>query len=232
MKLIGIVGRVYYNRDLQNIIQLNDSLRRVLANYSDVVSILLLPTNYCIYSNIEMGYDKIDEVDREKLDYILDKCDGFIVPGGTYFYKFDEYVINYAIRNKKPLLGICAGFQAVCSMYSTNRDRFDMTKKLNNDNHYGMENSYVHNNIIINNTLLFDIIGRNKIKVNSLHHDYIDFDMKELIVSSYSEDGIIEAVELDNHPFFLGIQWHPEYLDDDVSRRIFDKFIDSIKELQ
>ena len=45
MNLIGIVGRVYYNRDEQQIVQVNDAIRKVLASYDDVVSVLLLPTN-------------------------------------------------------------------------------------------------------------------------------------------------------------------------------------------
>ena len=225
MKIIGIIGRVYYNKDNQEIIQLNDYLRRILSNYKEIVSILLLPTNNDNYIDIGMGNDNID---KEKLEYILDKCDGFIIPGGTYWYNFDEYVIEYAIKSKKPILGICAGFQAMCSMFSIDRDKFDMTLKLNSDNHYGRQDEYVHENIIINNTLLKEIIGKDKILVNSLHHDYIDFPMNDLIVSSISHDNVIEAIELSNHPFFLGIQWHPEYLLDDSSKKIFDYFIDKI----
>lgn len=225
MKLIGIVGRVYYNKDNQEIIQLNDYIRRILSNYKDIVPILLLPTSNNNYIDIGMGNDNID---KEKLDYILDKCDGFIIPGGTYWYNFDEYVINYSIKNKKPILGICAGFQAMCSMFSINRDKFDMTKKLNNDNHYGKQDKYIHENTIKNNTLLKEIIGKDKIMVNSIHHDYIDFNMKDLTISSISNDNIIEAIELPNHPFFIGIQWHPEYLLDEDSKKIFDYFIDKV----
>lgn len=225
MKLIGIVGRVYYNKDNQEIIQLNDYIRRVLSNYNDVVPIMLLPTSNNNYLDLGMGNDNIDEY---KLDYILDKCDGFIVPGGTYWYNFDEYVIEYAIKSKKPILGICAGFQAICSMFSINRDKFDMTKRNNHDNHYGKQDEYIHENIIMDNTLLKKIIGKDKIMVNSLHRDYIDFPMRDLIISSISSDSIIEAVELPNHPFFIGIQWHPEYLLDDSSKRIFDYFINCV----
>lgn len=229
MKLIGIVGRCYYNRDNQEIIQLNDALRKVLAKYMDVTSILLLPTNKESYLELGMSNDKIADLDKEKLDYILDKCDGFIVPGGTYWYNFDEYVIKYAINKKKPLLAICAGFQALCSMYALDRDKFDMTKRLEADSHYGKEDEYIHECFINKNTLLANIINKEKIMVNSVHHDYVDFSMKDLIVSGISSDNIIEAVELENHPFLLGLQWHPEYLLDDNSIKIFDSFIDNIK---
>lgn len=232
MKLIGIVGRAYYNSDNQEIMQVNEAIRKVLSSYSDVVPILLLPTNCKNYVDIKMGEDKIGDIDRKKIDYIIDKCDGFVVPGGTYWYQFDEYVINYAIQSGKPLLGICAGFQAICSKFAVNRDKFDMTKKFSSDCHYKGPRQYVHKNLVIDNTLLRKIIGKEKIMVNSLHHDYIDVKMYDLIISSFSDDGVIEAVELPGHPFFLGIQWHPEYLLDTNSKKIFDKFIDSVKELQ
>ena len=45
MKIVGIVGRAYFNKDKQNIIQINDYIRRVISNYNDVTSIAILPTN-------------------------------------------------------------------------------------------------------------------------------------------------------------------------------------------
>lgn len=229
MKVIGIVGRIYYNKDNQEIVQLNDHIRRTLANYDDVVSIILLPTNLDSYLDIKMGNDKIYKTDKKKLDYLLNKCDGFIIPGGTFWYNFDEYIIKYAIDNQKPLLAICLGFQCLCSMFASNRKQFDMTKKLNNNTHYGDSKKYIHEVNIIENTILKDILCKDSIMINSIHHDYVDFSMNELVVSAISNDNIIEAVELSNHPFLIGLQWHPEYLMDDNSKKIFDKFIDNTK---
>lgn len=229
MKLIGIVGRAYYNKDNQKIIQVNEDVRKALLRYDDVVSIVILPSNDNYYVDLKMGEDKIENVDRKKLDYILSKCDGFVVPGGSSWYLFDEYVIKYAIKEDKPLLGICAGFQCLCSMYACDRNKFDMTKKVGDDSHHGESNKYVHNNVILDKTKLKKIIGKNNILVNSLHYDYVDFDMDELIVSSLSDDGLVEAVELSDRKYILAIQWHPEYLMDDASIKIFDSFIESMK---
>lgn len=229
MKIIGIVGRAYFNKDNQKIIQVNEDIRKSLSNYEDIVPISLLPTNNDYYVNVKMGEDKLDDIDKKKLDYILDKCDGFIVPGGTYWYNFDEYIIKYAIKKDKPLLCICLGFQALCSMYANNRNSFDMTKKLNNSSHHGDERKYIHKNKILDNTKLKNILKKDTISVNSLHHDYIDLDTKELIISSYSEDNIIEAVELPNKRFVIGVEWHPEYLMDEDSIKLFDAFVNSIK---
>ena len=222
MKIIGIVGRAYYNKDNQKIIQVNEMIRNILSSYDDVVSILLLPTNIGSYGDV--GNDQLGIIDRKKLDFVLDKCDGFIVPGGTSWYHFDEYVIEYAKRMEKPLLAICVGFQAMCSMFAKKRDKFDMTKRMLDDSHYN-HNHWIY---VYDGTILKSIVQDDKILINSLHHSYIDFDMRELVVSSRSEDGIVESVELLEHPFFVGIQWHPEYLMDVTSIKIFDTFLGKV----
>ena len=66
MNLIGIVGRVYSNKDNQEIIQLNDCIRRVLSSYNDVVSTVILPTNSISYLDINMGDDELGESDKKK----------------------------------------------------------------------------------------------------------------------------------------------------------------------
>ena len=67
-----------------------------------------------------------------------------------------------------------------------------------------------------------------RIPVNSVHHDIIDFDMNTLEVNAISEDGIIEGVEHPDKKFIIGVQWHPEYIIDDSSKKILNSFIDSI----
>lgn len=229
MKLIGIVGRVYYNKDGQKIIQVNEDIRKALARYDDVVITVILPTNDSYYVDLSMGEDKIDDADRKKLDYLLDMCDGFIVPGGSYWYKFDEYVMEYAISKNKPMLAICLGFQALCSMYAKDRDKFDMTKRLDNDSHYGDRYQYIHENIILDGTKLKNILGKDRILVDSVHHDYIDIEMNELKKCAVSVDGVLEAVELVDKDFVIGVEWHPEYILDDNSIKLFDKFVNSVK---
>ena len=44
-------------------------------------------------------------------------------------------------------------------------------------------------------------------------------------VNAIAEDGIIEGIELDNHKFFLGIQWHPEFFISNYDKKIFKAFI-------
>ncbi len=223
MYLIGIVGRSYYNKDEQDIVQTHDALRRYLNLRDDVVCVTSLsPEKECL-TKLGEGKDKVDK----KIDYILDKCDAFVVPGGTYAYNFDEYVINYAIKYDKPLLAICLGFQALCSMFAKDRTKFDMTKRIDSSYHLGKANEYKHDVIIAKDTKLYHILNSDKIPVNSIHHDIVDFDMNELIVNA-KIDNIIEGVEYPNKKFIIGLQWHPEYLFDDNSKKIINEFINSI----
>lgn len=46
--------------------------------------------------------------------------------------------------------------------------------------------------------------------VSCRHHQCVDKLGENLICSAYSQDGIIEAIESTDHPFFVGVQWHPE----------------------
>ena len=221
MYLVGIVGRSYYNKDEQDIVQTHDAIRRYLNLRDDILCITLLsPEKECL-TKLGEGKDRVDK----KIDYILDMCDAFIVPGGTYAYNFDEYVINYAIKHDKPLLAICLGFQVLCNMFSLNRTQFDMTERTNSPRHTGKGEEYSHDVLIKNNTLLKDIIKKNRIPVNSVHHDIVNFEFNTLVVNAISDDGVIEGVEYPNKKFILGLQWHPEYLIDENSLNILDNFI-------
>ena len=222
MHLIGIVGRCYYNKDGQKIVQTHDAVRRLLANRDDCVCITLLPPEDKIYEDESNGRDIVSP----KMDYILDKCDAFIVPGGTYAYHFDEYVINYAIKNDKPLLCICLGFQVLCSMFAKNRTDFYMAFKDTTELHHGKPDEYSHKVNIKENTLLKEIIKDNSISVNSVHNDIINFAMDTLVVNAVAEDNVIEGVEYPGKKFILGLQWHPEYLVDENTKKITDIFVD------
>ena len=98
----------------------------------------------------------------------------------------------------------------------------DKTILIGNDKHYSLD-KYSHY-INITNNFLSDILGSNCIMVNSRHKFTV---VKEdyFIVDAYSDDGVIEAIHLPNKKFILGVQWHPENLDDEFSQKLFSTFI-------
>jgi putative glutamine amidotransferase len=65
--------------------------------------------------------------------------------------------------------------------------------------------------------------------VNSFHHQAIKDIAPGLIVTAVADDGTIEAMEDPSLPFFLGVQWHPEYYhrEDRTSAAIFEAFVEA-----
>lgn len=80
------------------------------------------------------------------------------------------------------------------------------------------------------NSFLYDILKVEKLYVNSVHtRTSINTGIYEPV--AYSEDGLIEAVELKNKKINLGIQWHPEQFDiSNINNEIFKRFIDKCSE--
>ena len=74
---------------------------------------------------------------------------------------------------------------------------------------------------------LKDWVGKDEIMVNSLHGQGIKRLAKSLTAEAYAKDGLVEAVRgPDDHPFCLGVQWHPEWkaASNPVSVTLFRKF--------
>ena len=71
-----------------------------------------------------------------------------------------------------------------------------------------------------------EILEKDEIMVNSFHRYHVS-DNEYFFVSSRSEDGYIESIEMKNKKFIMGVQWHPEisYNFDDNSKKLIDYFI-------
>lgn len=146
---------------------------------------------------------------------ILDMCDGVIFQGGTDIYPYHFEILNYCYNNNIPVLGICMGMQII-GLYQNKQLEEDLIKV---DNHYNTE----HKIIINKDSILYKLYGGNMI-VNSRHNYVIDYINEPFIVSSKSEDGVIEGIELiDKEHFILGLQFHPEDMDN--MNKLYNYFI-------
>ena len=151
------------------------------------------------------------------ISYYLDICDGFIVPGGITWNEVDIEIIKYAFKVNKPLLGICAGMQALANI-----DTFvDNTIKV--ENHNVPNEDYVHE-ISINDGMLKNILNKDKIKVNSRHNYKVE-PKSYFKIDAVSNDGVIEAISFPEFKFIVGLEWHPEDMDDENQNKIFKYFI-------
>lgn len=148
---------------------------------------------------------------------IIKQCDGVILPGGNEINNDDIKIIKYLYKIDKPTLGICLGMQEMA--LSLNGQVCKLETNIHNQS-----SKYVHEIYFNKNSKLFEIIKNDKILVNSRHNYYVI--KTNLLITAISNDNIIEALEDPNKKFFIGLQWHPESLKQDLnSQKIFDAFI-------
>jgi len=125
------------------------------------------------------------------------KFEGFILTGGNNLQAYegdalerDEVeliLLNFAIQNQLPLLGVCRGMQLVQSFFGI--PLFKTAGHVNTEH---------------------PVFGRNqKWKVNSFHNYGTTKTSSELDVVARAEDGIIESIKHKKYPIH-GIMWHPE----------------------
>lgn len=139
---------------------------------------------------------------------VLDLVDGIIIQGGRDIYPYHFKILEYAISHNIPVLGICMGHQII-GLYSCGS--YDPDDLIKVDGHYSLVDK--HNISIVNDSLLYKLFGDN-IDVNSRHYFRLEEVRDPFNICAYSDDGIIEGIEyIDDEHFILGVQWHPEDMD-------------------
>ena len=226
MKIVGVIGRAKRNIDGRQIFQVPEQTRRALMQFDNVVTIALLPTSEEFYSHLQDKNDDFSELDKAKLDAVLKWCDGFLAPGGCSWFHFDKYVIDHAMKYDKPFLGYCAGMQYLAGLHSEIEPRMD---RIPGETHHNGVKRDSHTNFLIDGTKLKSIIQEDVIPVNSSHYYALNPPLNDdIVISAYSEDGVIEAVEIPDKKFIIGVQWHPEYLLDEHSKKLLQAFVDAL----
>jgi putative glutamine amidotransferase len=140
---------------------------------------------------------------------------------------------QWARADGKPLLGVCRGLQimnvaAGGSLYQDCATEFAGSIKHDYFPNAGHARDYLAHTVHVDpGTRLHDIFGADEVQVNSMHHQGLARIADDLTVSATAPDGLIEALEATDHPFAVGVQWHPEMLVDTDSgtRRLFEAFV-------
>ena len=143
-------------------------------------------------------------------------------------------MVQAAASDGKPFLGICRGCQVMNvalggTLYTHIPDQ--LPDALDHDYPGNMRTVLVHEVRLEEGTRIAEIHGEPILKVNSLHHQGLKDIASSLRVAGYAPDGLVEAIELPDHPFELAVQWHPEWLTDQEStRNLFRKFVEAAGE--
>ena len=191
--------------------------------------------NICSINIKWVDTEKIESL--KKIDKVFEGVDGVIIPGGFGYRGIEGKILSskYARENNIPFLGICLGLQCavidfarnVCGLQNANSKEFnsivkhpviDMMsgqKKVKVKGASMRLGSYSCN--LLKGTKARKAYKKNKIYERHRHryevnNKYIDILKKNgLIISGTNKDlDLVEIVEIKNHPWFVGVQFHPE----------------------
>lgn len=203
-------------------------------------------------STVHIDWINAEDINDENVGDMLKGADGILVPGGFGQRGIEGMIkaIRFAREEKIPFLGICLGMQLasiefarhVCGLQDVNSIEFDEmcatplihlmsdqtlndmggTQRLGNYDCELLKGSHVH-----------ELYGKDLIQQRHRHRYEFNNKYKEileehgLIVSGKNpERDLVEIIELENHPYFVACQFHPEFASrPNRSEPIFQGFI-------
>ncbi len=187
---------------------------------------------------VNIRYVDSEEIEKREPDEFLWDVDGILVPGGFGSRGIEGKIktITYARKMKIPYLGICLGMQLavvefarnVVGYKEANSREFDentpypvidlMEDQKSVKQKGGSMRLGSYPSILAEGSLASRIYGRREIserhrhryEVNNLFRDILE--QKGMVMSGLSPDSkLVEIIELRDHPWFIGCQFHPEF---------------------
>ncbi|MGC8765966.1 MAG: CTP synthase [Brevinematia bacterium] len=182
--------------------------------------------------------------------------DGILIPGGFGSRGIEGKIktIKRARNEKIPIFGICLGLQCmiiefsrnVCGIKNAHSREFEpetpdpvieLLSNLKGVSYMGGTMRKGAQKIKVKpNTLAHKIYGKDEIYERHRHRyevnpEYVEIFKKHgLVISGTSESGLVEIIELKDHPWFLGCQFHPEFQSSPIeSHPLFTSFIEAAR---
>ena len=143
-------------------------------------------------------------------------------------------LIRHTVDDEKPFLAICRGFQVLNialggTLYTHISDQFKNSLQHASPREQP-RNTPAHEIKVEEGSRLAEILGTPILKVNSWHHQGVKDIPSQLKITAHSSDGLVEAMELPDHPFAIAVQWHPEWMpEDDAMKALFKAFVEASK---
>jgi len=202
-----------YSGGLPIIIPYDPNYDKILQEYTELINGLLI---------IGSGSD-IDPA------HYGEQTEEFTTKPNKRRTRFELDMLKAFLPLNKPILGICHGCQLINVAFGGSLIQHISTQT-DFLSHTSDDLVISHKVEIKRDSKLWAIFHpttthtKQYITTNSFHHQALKVLGKNLIAAAHAEDGIIEAIELKNHPFCIGVQWHPE-LSQDSNAALFAKFI-------
>jgi putative glutamine amidotransferase len=172
---------------------------------------------------------------------LVDNIDGLVLGGGKdvfpalfqdepepkHDYEYDHerdemelYWLRKAENDNIPVLGICRGAQVmnVSRGGTLHLNISEVYEKADYPATFISHIFYRKKITLQPGSLIHKILGRSVLRVNSIHKQSISEIASGLVVTAKEDNGVIQAIEKPDHPFYIGVQFHPEFL---IYRKIF-----------
>ncbi len=187
---------------------------------------------------VEVEWINSEEVNQENKEEILSKVDGILVPGGFGDRGIEGKIVatQYARENKVPFFGICLGMQCAVIEYSRNVLNLEgahsselapdtkypvidlMPEQKDIDELGGTMRLGAYPCKVAEGSKAYAAYGdeliyerhRHRYEYNNEYRDdLLEAGLKITGVSP--DDRLVEMVEIDDHPWYVGVQFHPEF---------------------
>src|SRR6056297_218666 len=183
----------------------------------------------------------IDEV--KYINEIVKEMDGFILAGGTDVNpmnfnapiksslkqinperdRFELRLLSEILAQRKPVLGICRGFQLINVFFGGSLYQDIGENDLTIQEHFCKmlpKYSPCHPLKISTDSKLYSVMKNEELLVNSFHHQAINDLGEGLQELGSAKGGVIELIEHKDYPFLMAVQWHPEMMADKYPRQL------------
>ena len=202
--------------------------------------------------------EELEESDCDVAEIYKD-VDGIVVPGGFGARGVEGKIrtIQYARENKVPFLGLCLGMQSavmefarhVAGLEGANSTEFDetvensvidlMPDQVDVDKKGGTMRLGVYPCKTVEGTKVREAYGEDLVYERHRHRYEFNNEFRQiltdkgLIISGTSPDNrLVECVEIADHPFFVGVQFHPELKSRPTNAHpLFKGFVNAVLDL-
>lgn len=127
----------------------------------------------------------------------------------TFDRAFTDLLLN---ETRLPILGVCAGLQMM--VIATGGSLIQDLPPSELQHRSDPQGYREHALSIAPDSILARAVGTTETTVNSLHHQAVENAGPIMRAVAWAPDGVIEACEIPDHPFRVGVQWHPERMDE------------------